>query len=65
MTAESENPGFEFCHTIEVDGKQAEFTGESEFTLTPSSVSIYMITDEARCGMHIAGFTSRPEPGCL
>ena len=53
----------EFHYTVEVDGVQTEFTGPSDFMLTPSSLSIYMVSDDARCGMHIMNFRSRPEPG--
>jgi len=54
---------FTFLYSVEVDGTQTEFTGESDFMLTPSSLSIYMESDDARCGMHIMNFRSRPEPG--
>ena len=47
----------------EENGKVYEITGTSEFTITPSSYSIYMNGENGRCGIHLLNFRERPVPG--
>lgn len=45
------------------DGEIYELTGDSEFTVTPSSYSVLLNGDQGRCGVHLLNFKEPPGVG--
>ncbi len=53
-----------FYLIVEADGKEFVLSGESEFTVTPSSMTIYMRDeDNGSCAIHLLNLQTRPAPG--
>ncbi len=53
-----------FYLIVEADEKEFILSGESEFTVTPSSMTIYMRDkDNGNCAIHLLNLQTRPAPG--